>query len=847
VNTKEFYKGKKFHYNQTFVISNYLEEIVTKYSTHIAITCGKEQVDYQTLDRYANQLAHYLITSKKIIPGDFIGVYFTPSIDLIIAILAIVKSGAAYVPLDLTYPEKIIDYIVKNSNPKIILSNISHELMRDNILNIHDIDLNDYSGIKPSIQLSPENPLYVIYTSGSTGEPKGVLIPHRAAINHMLWMKNEFQFDVSDKILLKTPLTFDPSVWEIFVPLFTGAELVIAPAGSHIDTYLLLNTIVQHQVTTIQLVPAILQKLLNHPDISLCSSLKSVFVGGESLQNKTKELFFKKLQCSLINLYGPTETTIDITYHKIKNTPEEIEKNYIGKPIYNTELCVLDENLNMCSVNEEGELFVSGDCVGLGYLNSPTITKNSFLPHPFLQNKIIYKTGDIVRVNEQGIIEYIARKDNQIKINGVRVELAAVISKVMEQENVANCLITKNNNNEGTYSYLICYIIPETGKAVDITQIKNILSYFFPKSVIPKEYYLIDEIPFLPNGKIDNSKLEKESEFFRNKKITTATTKEQIQEDLMGMCQHFIQSHTANINDDLHENGIDSLSCLILIEQIEKKYHIDLLVHEILSHKTINALSGLIINKITRIDSDGKSNNSTIITLKESGNKTPLFLVHPIGGTVFWYNNIAKYFDKDRPLYGIQDPGIESSDYFFANIEEMANYYYTHIKNIQPKGPYIIGGASFGATIAIEICRHMKKKDVICIPVLDGWGVYPEELRDENYFRESMIKQQKDWQTKFGVYGYNEFTKIFATQTHRLELLYKYRMRKIKHNILLFKSKNIMDIFEPIDSYDNNWSKYAQNKLDIIIAEGNHETMFHNPNVKTLAHNLTTLLDKQKK
>jgi len=349
------------------------------------------------------------------------------------------------------------------------------------------------------------------------------------------------------------------------------------------------------------------------------------------------------------------------------------------------------------SVGETGELYVSGECLATGYLNNPNVTNANFIPNPFSPGNKIYKTGDIVRFLKNGVIEYISRKDNQIKINGMRVDTDAINAKIME--------------------------------------------YKQPR----------------PYGR--------------------------------------------------------------------------------------GCLSTLIINKLKNAEFNHNSNN-TIINLKNSGYKTPLFLIHPIGGTVFWYKHIANHFDIDRPLYGIQDPGIESNEYFFDSLEEMANFYLRHIKSVQPQGPYIIGGASFGATIAVEICQKLSKKDVVAIPVLDGWAVYPDDLKDENYFRESMQKQQDDWQKKFDIYDFMEFKKIFATQKHRLELLYSYHMKNIEHNVLLFKSREIMNIFTPIDSYDNNWGKYVDGKLEIINADGNHETMFQEPNVKKLALSLSIALDQ---
>lgn len=835
--------GANFSYDKESLVTDHLQNIVKQYPNEIAVINNETEIDYYTLDKKANQLAHYLIANKKIKAGDFIGVYFAPSIELIISILAIIKSGAAYIPLDLNYPESHINHIIENSNPKLILTNLQKNTRSDLTVEFDDITSNEFPEIPPPKMTDSESPLYLIYTSGSTGQPKGVLIPHRAVINHMLWMCEQFNFKTSDKILLKTPLTFDPSVWEIFAPLFSGAKIVIGPAGSHIDTTQLLASVIEHQITTVQFVPSILGKFLDHPDISQCKSLKWVFVGGESLPEHTKRAFFRKMSCTLINLYGPSETTIDITYHIVKNTDDDMQQNYIGRPVYNSELYIFKDGLEECEPGEDGELYIGGESLGIGYLNKPDLTKVSFIPHPFAANKYLYRTGDIVRYYKNGNLEYRWRKDKQIKINGVRVELSALTSKILEIPGIADCFIDKHVNKE-SFAYLVCYLVPKTNQELDITYIKNFLSSYFPKFVIPKEYFIIDQLPILPNGKLDIKQLESYKHKTVHKQLSLFQGKEKIDEALISLSNNLLDTSILSIHDDLHETGIDSLSCLVLIEQIEKKFHVDLLIHEILSHRTIEELSKLIINKIQNIDTDSRTINNTVVALKTSGNKTPLFLIHPIGGTVFWYNNLANYIDKDRPLYAIQDPGIECEDYLFDNIEEMASFYCRQIKKIQPKGPYIIGGASFGATVAIEICRHFSPDEIVVIPVLDGWGVYPEELKDENYFRESMKKQQEDWATKFSIYCSNEYQKLFEIQRHRLEMLYKYKMKKVNYKILLFKAKEIMDIFKPINSPDNNWTKYAMQGLQIIEAEGNHETMFQNHYAKSLANQLSKFLDE---
>jgi len=391
--------------------------------------------------------------------------------------------------------------------------------------------------------------------------------------------------------------------------------------------------------------------------------------------------------------------------------------------------------------------------------------------------------------------------------------------------------------------YLICYLIPGKNNEINIVNLKKNLSNFFPPSLLPKKFIIIDHLPMLLNGKIDLSQLKKMSDHKEEINVAQLSppTIEVVCDDLLNICRSLLNTETLSAAEDFYIQGMDSLSCLLLMTHIQQQYNIYFSLHEMLTHQTIDSLSQLIINKL---DCNDRNLHNIVTPLKTSGHKTPLFLIHPIGGTVFWYNLMVRWFDPDRPVYAIQDPAIESPDYLFNNLEEMADSYWKCIQSIQPQGPYIIGGASFGATIAVEICNRLNKEDVTVIPILDGWAVYPQDLKDDNYFRESMQKQQADWREKFGIHHAPAFEKMFSIQQQRLELLYKYQMKDIIHDVALFKSQQIMDIFLPIDQADNHWGRYTKNNLAIISVEGNHESMFQNPQIKKLAKQLSLLLDK---
>lgn len=592
-------------------------------------------------------------------------------------------------------------------------------------------------------------------------------------------------------------------------------------------------------MSALQLVPSILKKMLQNKRIRTCSSLRYVFVGGESLRPEIKTLFFDQLKCQLINLYGPTEATIDITAHQVTATNEDLHTNIIGRPIHNTSLYVVNSQGNLARLGEEGELYIGSLSLALGYHHRTLLTQEHFIPNPFEPHrfKLIYKTGDWVRWLPSGVLEYLGRNNDQVKINGVRIEPKELVLTVLHHSDVSDCFVVKKMDTHG-HDYLACYLKPKQAH-INLATIKKDLKAKFPAFMLPRVFIIIHHIPLTVNGKVDVTALPEPD--FTQTVLEAPNTSEDTHE-LMLLWQKVLETNQISANDNFFDAGGASLLALKLISLIQDQFKVTLRIRDLYTHPTLKEQMNLIKHKHQAtqkkpIQSQNEIPNP-IICLQPNGHKTPLFLIHPIGGTIFWFTKLARALDKQRPIYGIQDPGIDLEQPVLNSIEEMASFYLKHIKSIQPTGPYLIGGASFGASVAAQIAHdlNLQNDQVASLIVLDGWGVYPNTLLDDHYFKASMARQHAELISDFKKYGLPKPEILLDIQWFRLNLLWKFKLQLIESPMALFKSQELLPAFAEIDAPLNHWEQFSNNEIIRFIVPGNHETMFQEPHVDTLSN-----------
>lgn len=478
----------------------------------VAVRFESSHLTYQELDERANQLANHL---KKlgVGPDVLVGLFMERSLEMVVSLFGILKAGGAYLPLDPEYPRERLSFMIENSHIRVVLTqerllpalpeNNAHVICLDADREMIGKESED----KPIADVKPENLAYVIYTSGSTGKPKGAMIPHRAICNHMLWMERTFPLNKEDRVLQKTPFGFDASIWEFYAPLMAGAELIMARSGGHQDSVYLTEAISKYRITILQLVPSLLQMLVEEPEFHQCNSLRRVFCGGEALSWELQERFFEKHHAELINLYGPTETAIDATYW-VCQREDNRRIVPIGRPVANTQVYVLDMNAQQVPIGAFGELHIGGEQVGRGYLNQPELTIEKFVPDPFRKEALarLYKTGDVVRFLQDGSLEYVGRIDHQVKLRGFRIELAEIESALGEHEAVKQAAVVVREGHLKE-KRLVAYVVFERGKSTTMTELRKYLRSRLPEYMVPNSMLELDALPMTPNGKIDRKNL----------------------------------------------------------------------------------------------------------------------------------------------------------------------------------------------------------------------------------------------------------------------------------------------------------------------------------------------------
>jgi amino acid adenylation domain-containing protein/non-ribosomal peptide synthase protein (TIGR01720 family) len=599
-----------FEWNNTQVeypinkcIHQLFEEQAERTPDALAVIFENRRLTYHELNCRANQLAHYL-KSLGVGADVLVGLCVERSLEMVVGLLGILKAGGAYVPLDPDYPAERLGFMLEDAQVTVLLT--QQQLLEK--LPGHQVQVvcldTEWQVISQSSQdnalaqltvdmakVQATNLAYVIYTSGSTGQPKGVMLSHRNLCNHMFWMQKTFPLTAEDKVLQKTPFSFDASVWEFYAPLLVGGQLLLAQPGGHADPAYLLKLITQQQVTTVQFVPSLLQILIEQGGLETCHSLKNIFCGGEALPVALQEKVLSNLNVNLHNLYGPTEACIDATFWTCK---EGIERQFvpIGYPIANTQIYILDEYLQPLPIGVPGELHIGGAGLARGYLNRPELTKEKFIPNPFeeIAKSKLYKTGDLARYLPNGTIEYLGRIDSQVKIRGFRIELREIEAILNQHSDVQTSCVIAREDTPGE-KRLVAYIMPHQHCTPSISELRHFLKAKLPPYMVPNAFVMLESLPLTPNGKVDRRALPA-PESRSGIEVSLVAPRTPIEEMLTLIWAQVLRVEQVGIHDNFFELGGDSILSIQIITKA-KQAGLQLTVKQLFAHQTITELAAV--------------------------------------------------------------------------------------------------------------------------------------------------------------------------------------------------------------------------------------------------------------
>ncbi|WP_084477645.1 non-ribosomal peptide synthetase [Nocardia jejuensis] len=568
----------------------------------VALDFEGETLTYAAFDERANRLARELV-SRGAGPDTVVGLAIRRSLDLLVGMYAIVKAGAAYLPIDPDHPADRITAILEQANPLCVLT-----AARDGFelppgaarFDIDDADLSAHTG-RPvtdadrSAPLRPDHLAYVIFTSGSTGKPKGVGVSHAAIVNRLRWMQHAYPLDSADVVLQKTPATFDVSVWEFFWPLQIGARLVIAAPDGHRDPGYLARIIAEKSVTTAHFVPSMLSVFLTDTDVRGCTGLTRVFCSGEGLPAATVAEFHAALGTGpnapqLHNLYGPTEAAVDVTAWHCTPGATDVP---IGAPIWNTRTYVLDARLQPVAPGVVGELYLAGVQLARGYLGRPGLSADRFVANPFTSGTRMYRTGDLVRWRggRSGVLEYLGRSDFQVKVRGLRIELGEIENALLADPRVTRAVCVARRGRGG--DELIGYVVaaPETG-TLDTADLATGLRAVLPGYMVPAVLVVLDELPLSANGKVDRKALPDPGAHIRRASpAVSAEPSTDLERSLSAIFAEVLGTDDFGIEDNFFDLGGNSLSAARAIARVNAALGASLTIRDMFESATVVALA----------------------------------------------------------------------------------------------------------------------------------------------------------------------------------------------------------------------------------------------------------------
>jgi amino acid adenylation domain-containing protein len=820
----------------------------------VAVTCNNQSLTYAELNQRANQLAHYLVASG-VQTGSLVAIYMDRSLDMLLAVLATLKSGAAYVPLDPMYPRDRLAFMLSDSSPAVLLTQqkMLDQLPPDvaNAICIDSAwdDIAKQSAENVQSGATRKNLAYVIYTSGSTGKPKGVCLPHRALTNLIFWQWDNSHLPQSSRTIQFTSLSFDVSFQEIFSTWCSGGTLVVVSEALRRDPISLLRFLREENIARLFLPFVALQHLAEiAQEEKDLPNLFEIITAGEQLRvtRHLAALFRRMPQCKLYNHYGPSESHV-VTSFRMTGVPDTWPSlPPIGKPIANTQIYILDPFLNPVPVGVSGELYIGGISLANGYLNRPELTAERFTPDPFARTpgSRLYKTGDVARMLPDGNIECLGRSDHQVKIRGFRIELGEVETALTQHSAVRQAAVAVREDIPGD-KRLVAYLVSNADD-LDIRELRGYLARFLPEYMVPSGFSILPALPLTPSGKVDRKALPAPLPDHTHRSDVIAP-RNQLETQLVSIFQKVLNADSVSIHDDFFDLGGHSLTATRLLSQVKEITGWQIPLSTLFRGATVESLARLIAEQ-------GEASDSVVMEIQAGDrSRLPFFAIVPPGEESLGYAMLSRHMGSGQTVYKIQGHapivGTERP-YSKQELHALTEEYVAAMRTVQPHGPYCLGGLCDGTHIAEQIVLRLEAQgeEVGLFAIFDTWVMQHSQIRwlwKVDYYRQR-LRQMKamnltDRLASYRRVAQNKADNLLGKKAPRTDWQETYwpenfTPARFRAPVVLFKRPKQQ--FYYINDPQMGWGARSLSGVEIHEVEFHHLEILREPHVRQFAEML---------
>jgi amino acid adenylation domain-containing protein len=820
-----------------------------------ALVYGDDLRTYRELNERANHLAHHLV-GLGVGAEHRAGILLERSTSMVVSMLAVLKAGGCYVPLDPQYPSERLSFMMADAGLSVLLTTraLSQSLDVDDRIKrvyVEEQQPDAQSAANPVTEVSEQQLAYLIYTSGSTGVPKGVAIAHESATRFIQWAGEIFEPQALSGVLFSTSICFDLSIFELFVTLSNGGKVILVENALELAVLPAAG-----EVTLLNTVPSAMAELLRLGAVP--ESVRVVNLAGEPLVKElVTEVYATTGVDSVYNLYGPSEDTTYSTFTAVKAD----ERVTIGRPVANTRVYLLDESWQCVPMGVVGELYLGGAGLARGYWERPELTAEKFIPDSFSgdEGARLYRTGDLARYSENGELEFLGRADHQVKVRGYRIELGEIESVLRQQEQVREAVVVARQEQ------LVAYIVNETSAGT--AELREKLRQHLPDYMVPSVFVMLSELPLTPNGKVDRKALP-DIDHSRSETVDSyIAPRDMLEFQLAKLWEELLPVHPIGVRDNFFALGGHSLVAVRLVSRIEQELGKKIPVRAVFQGATIEYLAGLV--------REGTVKMPRVVQLR-SGSKLPFICVHPAGGSIFSYLNLAQHLDPNQPLYALHASGMDEDESTHETIEAMAADYISAIREEGIKGPYFLGGWSMGGVVAFEMARQLRAEgeEVAGLSLIDSAVPTPDDQEhlDETALLigfaqniglqgghvdvspDELLKLSTEdklalilsWAKKEHLLPVevelSDIQRYFNVYCANLRALANYSPQAQRVRITLFRADE--HVMQNGKGEAMGWDALTEEQVEVCVIPGNQYTLLSGPHVSVLAKHLQASLNK---